>query len=479
MLFRRDLRIADNAALAAAAERGAPVMALYVLDEESDCVRPMGAASRWWLHHSLDALGKDLRRMGTTLSLARGRTDEVVSMAIAASDASCVFWNRRYDPAEAHVDARLKADLRERGLTAHSFDGALLHEPFLLRTSSGGCFKVFTPFWRALDDRVEPREPIDAPKSLLGWAGDLESLSLSSLELLPKGPDWSAGLAGRWTPGEAGARQRLHDFLDDDLTDYERRRDFPAEPGTSRLSPHLAFGEITPFQIFAALRRSRSGGAAKFRKEVGWREFSYHLLFHNPALCARSFRPEFEAFSWRRDVKGLKAWQAGLTGYPIVDAGMRELWKTGWMHNRVRMIAASFLIKDLMIDWRKGEAWFWDTLVDADPANNPASWQWVAGSGADAAPYFRVFNPTLQGEKFDPHGDYVRLHVPELADLPDRYIHRPWQAPRPLLEDCGIVLGQTYPEPIVDHGAARERALSAYQSIRDRGDRSDRHGKAS
>ncbi|RAZ90516.1 deoxyribodipyrimidine photo-lyase [Mesorhizobium hawassense] len=479
VLFRRDLRVDDNAALATAADRGAPVVALYVLDEETKDLRAMGAASRWWLHHSLAALGRRLGQTGVNLFLARGRTGEVVAKAIAASGADWVLWNRRYDPSEAAVDARLKAGLREKGLTAQSFDGALLHEPLLLKTGSGGFYKVYTPFWKAMTDKVHVRDPIDPPGRVDGWQGELGSLSLNELDLVPTKPDWAQGLRQTWRPGEEGAQARLQEFIERDLAGYERRRDFPSRLATSRLSPHLAFGEITPFQIFASLRRSKSSGTSKFRSEVGWREFSYHLLFHNPGLAQRNFRPEFDAMSWRDDKRALRAWQHGLTGYPIVDAGMRELWRTGWMHNRVRMIAASFLIKDLMIDWRHGEKWFWDTLVDADAANNAASWQWVAGSGADAAPYFRIFNPVLQGEKFDPQGDYVRGQIPEIGALPDRYIHRPWEAPASLLQDSKIELGKTYPTPLVDHGAARERALIVYQSMKDGSGGSSSEGKAS
>ena len=467
VLFRRDLRVDDNAALAAAADRGAPVVALYVLDEEADDTRAMGAASRWWLHHSLAALGHRLGHAGAKLYLTRGPTCEVVAKAIAASGADCVFWNRRYDPADAAVDAGLKAELRKKGLTAQSFDGALLHEPSLLKTGSGGFYKVYTPFWMALVDRAHVRDPIDPPGSIDGWRGELDNLRLNALELLPTNPDWAHGLRETWRPGEEGARARLREFIEYGLAHYERQRDFPSQLSTSRLSPHLAFGEITPFQIVAHLRRSKSSGASKFRSEIGWREFSYHLLFHNADLAKSNFRPEFDAMPWRDDKRMLRSWQRGLTGYPIVDAGMRELWHTGWMHNRVRMIVASFLIKDLMIDWRQGEKWFWDTLVDADAANNPASWQWVAGSGADAAPYFRIFNPVLQGEKFDPRGEYVRRHIPEIGALPDRYIHRPWEAPAALLKDNHIELGKTYPKPVVDHGAARDRALIVYQSIKD------------
>jgi len=468
VLFRRDLRLSDNAALAAAVDLGAPLLALFVLDEESANTRPLGAASRWWLHHSLSSLAHKVHDSGSKLVVARGRTRDVVAKAIAASGAKRVFWNRRYEPAAAAVDSDLKTDVREAGLIAQSFDGALLHEPSRLKTGSGGYYKVYTPFWKALNGVGDLRDPIDAPKSINGWEGKFDGLPLDHLDLLPKAPNWAEGLADRWTPGEAGALQRLQAFENEDLADYENQRDIPSVQGTSRLSPYLAFGEITPVQIFAALRRSHKAGAAKFRKEIGWREFSYHLLFHNPHLHEQTFRPEFEGFTWRRDRQASKAWQTGMTGYPIVDAGMRELWQTGWMHNRVRMITASFLIKDLLIDWREGERWFWDTLVDADPANNPASWQWIAGSGADAAPFFRIFNPVLQGEKVDPDGDYVRRYVPEIAALPDRFIHRPWEAPATLLTSAKIELGKTYPKPIVDHRSARDRALILYQSMKDK-----------
>ena len=313
-------------------------------------------------------------------------------------------------------------------------------------------------------------DPIDPPAAVDGWRGELASCELKDLALLPAGVNWAEAFGEHWSPGEAGAHRRLADFIRNDLDGYDEERDMPGAGSTSRLSPHLAHGEITPSQIVAALR-PRPGAEKsieKFRKELVWREFSYHLLFHNPDLRVRNFKSSFDAFPWRDDAKNLVAWQRGLTGYPIVDAGMRQLWKTGWMHNRVRMIAASFLVKHLLVDWRLGEQWFWDTLVDADCANNPASWQWVAGSGADAAPYFRIFNPVLQGEKFDSDGSYVRRHVPELAGLPDQYIHNPWEAPRRVLDESAVRLGETYPLPIVDHAHARARALSAYETVKER-----------
>jgi deoxyribodipyrimidine photo-lyase len=461
VLFRNDLRISDNKALAAAAESGRPVVPLFIFDEEGG--RPTGAASRWWLHHSLSALSNSLEALGSELLLRRGATQKIVAEAIKATGADTVYWNRRYAPPHIAIDQALKAALRKDGLVADSFDGFLLHEPSRIATQSGDFYKMYTPFYKRLSADGEPRDP---PTKLFPANSALKSDKLESYGLLPKRPDWSGGLADRWIPGERGAADRLETFLDERLSGYSEKRDVPGVEGTSGLSPHLAHGEISPFQIMAALRRRSSGDAEKFRKELAWREFSYHLLFHRPNIDRESFRPEFEDFGWETNASQLKAWQRGQTGYPIVDAGMRELWQTGWMHNRVRMIVASFLIKDLLVDWRKGEEWFWDTLVDADAANNPASWQWVAGSGADAAPYYRIFNPTLQGEKFDPEGKYVRRYVPELAKLPDRYIHRPWEAPTSVLHDSGIALGKDYPLPIVDHAKARDRAMSAYRATR-------------
>ncbi len=466
VLFRNDLRISDNKALAAAAETGRAVIPLFVFDEPGSGARPAGAASRWWLHHSLAALMKSLEALGSELLLKEGAAEKIVAEAIRATGADTVFWNRRYAPSHIATDQALKSSLRKEGIVAESFDGFLLHEPSRIATQSGDFYRVYTPFYKRLAADGEPRDPVDAPSAIRAAPVELGSEKLESFDLLPNKPDWSGGLAGRWVPGERGAMDRLEAFLDNRLAGYSENRDVPGVDGTSGLSPHLAHGEITPFQIMAALRRRSSGDAEKFRKELAWREFSYHLLFHRPDIDRENFRPEFDGFEWETDAPALKAWQRGATGYPIVDAGMRELWQTGWMHNRIRMIAASFLVKDLLIDWRRGEEWFWDTLVDADAANNPASWQWVAGSGADAAPYFRIFNPTLQGEKFDPEGKYVRRYVPELAKLPDRYIHRPWEAPSSVLLDGGINLGKDYPLPIVDHAKARDRAMAAYRATR-------------
>lgn len=467
VLFRRDLRVADNRALGAAAASGHPVLPLIVVDDGSDGVRPAGGASRWWQRLSIERLVEQLTGLGARPVVRRGAAAAVARALAGEIDAAGVFWNRRYEPAAAAADAVLKTGLRDAGGFAQSFDGALLHEPSMVRSGQGRPFRVFTPFWKAISSGLDPRDPADPPRSLRPWDGAPASEDLRDILPLPAGPDWAGGLRERWEPGEEGALRRLDAFVDGGLSGYAESRDRADREATSMLSPHLAFGEVTPFQIFAALRGRGGNDAAKFRSEVGWREFCYHLLFSRDDLHERNVQPKFDGFAWQADEAGLNAWKRGRTGYPLVDAGMRELWRTGWMHNRVRMVAASFLVKHLLIDWRAGERWFWDTLVDADPANNPASWQWVAGSGADAAPYFRIFNPILQGERFDPDGDYVRRHVPELARLPARYIHRPWEAPEPVLAKAGVGLGGTYPRPVVDHGRARARALAAYQAIRD------------
>jgi deoxyribodipyrimidine photo-lyase len=472
LLFRSDLRLRDNKALAAATAIGRPVLPILILDETSPGIRSAGAAKRWWLHRSIGALQADLSRVGATLILRRGRMAETVSKLCNEVDAGAVFWNRRYDPAEAAADAEVKAALRQSGIEAESFDGQLLHEPSRLLTGQGGPYKVYGAFRRALENGPEPRDPIDAPEHGNWFDGRVASEALEDWKLLPSSPDWAAGFAEHWQPGEAGGHNRLDDQLDK-LEDYPEGRDIPARDFTSGLSPHLAHGEITPFQIFSRLARLRAepklAGAVKFRAELIWREFCHHLHFHFPSLHEKNYDARFDRFPWRSDDKELHAWQRGQTGYPIVDAGMRQLWQTGWMHNRVRMIVASFLTKHLLIDWREGESWFWDTLIDADAANNPGNWQWVAGSGADAAPYFRIFNPTLQGERFDPEGDYVRRFVPEIASLDKRYAHAPWTAPEAELKAAGVKLGETYPVPLIDHKAARDRALHAFSSIK--GDR--------
>lgn len=475
--FREDLRLSDNPALHAASVTGQPVVCVYIDDRESAEVRALGGASRWWLHHSLTALDEALHKVGAGLHVLIGSTEACLDRLITATAATGVFWNRRYGAGERRLDERIKQSLKARGLDARSFKGAVLNEPWEVTSRTGEPMKVFTPYWRRAREVFKPEPVLPAPARLRGAAlpAGLEEItgSIAALHLLPTKPDWAGGLRETWVPGEASARARLEAFLTQSIRGYGDQRNRPDRPSTSRLSPHLRFGEISPRQIWeaATLARDSSGdGAAsedtdKFLAEIGWREFSYHLLYHAPDLSTRNFQPKFDRFPWREDEPALAAWQKGRTGYPIVDAGMRQLWQTGWMHNRVRMITGSFLVKHLLIDWREGERWFWDTLVDADPANNAASWQWIAGTGADAAPYFRIFNPMLQGEKFDPKGDYVRRYVPELAGLPNDVIHKPWTAPPAALARAGIRLGATYPHPVIAHDAARARALKALASI--------------
>ncbi|QPF82338.1 deoxyribodipyrimidine photo-lyase [Bradyrhizobium genosp. L] len=473
--FRDDLRLSDHPALHEAASRGAPVICLYVRDEESRALkppaaRPLGGAARWWLAQSLRALGESVTAIGGRLVLRKGPAAAVIATLARETDARAVFWNDIAQPPHQAVARDLEAALANDGIASQIFPGDLLVEPKAIRNKENRGLRVFTPFWRRVRGLGDPPKPLPAPKKLTTVSG-IASETVDDWALEPTRPDWAGGLRETWTPGEAAARSRLKVFLDD-IKGYADDRDRPDREGTSRLSPHLRFGEISPRQVwhaahFAAAELPRLGGDIdKFLSELGWREFCRHLLFDVPDLAEQNLQAHFDAFPWRRDAKALKAWQRGLTGYPIVDAGMRELWHTGVMHNRVRMVVASFLVKHLLIDWRAGEQWFWDTLVDADAGSNPANWQWVAGSGADAAPYFRVFNPILQGEKFDPDGGYVRRWVPELAQLPDKLIYQPWTATPIELASAGVELGKSYPEPIVDHKQGRERALAAYGKIR-------------
>ncbi|MCB1450549.1 MAG: deoxyribodipyrimidine photo-lyase [Nitratireductor sp.] len=466
--FREDLRIADNPALFKAAETGAPMVAVFILDEESTGVRPFGSAQKWMLHHALTGLAKSLQDLGGSLLVRRGASEPILRDIIAETGADRIFWNRRYGPGEIAVDAKLKAEFGDSGVAAHSFLGALLHEPSRVKTGNGDPFRVYSPFWRALERMGEPRLPLPVPEEIAFLDNRPKGMEIVELGLLPVKPDWAKGLRDTWPNGEAGAHEMLAKFLDHGIHGYADGRDMPAAENVSRLSPYLRFGMISPYQIWHAAKAAEANARdrEKFLKEVGWREFAYHLLFNFPDIGWRNFSERFDVFPWKEQSPDLKAWQRGMTGYPIVDAGMRELWHTGYMHNRVRMVAASLLVKHLLIHWKAGEEWFWDTLVDGDPANNPASWQWVAGSGADAAPYFRVFNPILQGRKFDPDGEYTRKWVPEIAALPDKYLHCPWEAPAETLLNCGIRLGKSYPMPIIDHDKARIRALDAFETLK-------------
>ncbi len=479
--FRNDLRLADQPALAAALERGGPVLCLYIHDDESPGLRPLGGASKWWLGRSLKALGDALGQKGSRLLVMRGASQPILDEVVAATAAGAVFWTRRYGEKEREVDATIKAALKARGITATTFNGQLLNEPWDVTTQAGGPVKVFTPYWRAARARGEPGAPLPAPQRITPAAlpRTLEdrAVAIDDLGFEPSHPDWAGGMRAEWRPGEIGAAARLDAFLDNALKGYGENRNRPDYTSTSKLSPHLRFGEISPRQVWHAAQTAFLAGSTgasqadldKFLAEVGWREFAHHLLFHNPDLARSNYNPRFDAFPWAEDAALRRAWETGHTGYPMVDAGLRELWTTGWMHNRVRMIVASFLVKHLLLPWQDGERWFWDTLVDACPANNAASWQWVAGSGADAAPYFRIFNPFGQGEKFDTAGTYVRRWVPELAKLPQHLIHRPWEAPPALLLAAGVKLGSNYPRPVVDHDRARERALAAFSALKPNG----------
>lgn len=471
--FRLDLRLADNPALTAAVRRGGPVIPVFIWAPAEDGDWPPGAASRWWLHQSLNALATELEHRGARLILRQGESLSTLRALVRTTGAGAVFWNRRYEPTLVARDRQVKEALRADGLEVESFNSALLFEPWTVANQAGRPFQVFTPFWRHCLNQPDPPAPDPAPSTLPAPARWPGSEPLAALALEPR-PDWAGGLRAAWQPGEAGAAANLRGFLERAFAEYATRRDRPDQPGTSRLSPHLHFGEIGPRQVWHAVKALAAprglppaawrGG--RFLAELGWREFAHHLLFHFPHTPAAPLREEFARFAWRRNAAGLKAWQRGRTGYPIVDAGMRELWSTGWMHNRVRMIAASFLVKDLLVDWREGARWFWDTLVDADLAANTLGWQWTAGCGADAAPFFRIFNPVTQGQKFDPQGDYVRRWVPELARLPAEWIHQPWAAPPEVLTRAGVELGKHYPEPVVRHAIAREVALEALAKIR-------------
>jgi deoxyribodipyrimidine photo-lyase len=464
--FRDDLRLADHAALHAAISTGRPVIPLFILDELSPEPWALGSAARWWLHHSLAALQDALSERGCPLTLRRGNSVTIITEIAQQTGASDVFTGGSANPRARQTDQAASAALGGR---LRRMRTTTLFHPDSLRTKTGGVYSVYAPFANACVALGGLRLPLPAPRTIRA-AEALRSDQLEDWSLRPIKPDWAGGLREVWRPGEAGAMARAEAFLSHGLGGYAAARDEPGRDGTSMLSPHLHFGEISPAHLWhRAHQQPNSRGREKFIRELLWREFCAHLLWHNPDLPDTPLRPEFAAMPWRDDKPALTAWQKGQTGVPIVDAGMRQLWQIGWMHNRVRMIVASFLIKHLMIPWQDGEAWFWDTLVDADLANNAVNWQWVAGCGADAAPYFRIFNPVLQGRKFDAEGDYVRRFVPEIGGLDARYIHAPWEAPPDRLTKAGVILGKTYPYPIVDLAEGRARALDAYARMRSMG----------
>ncbi len=472
--FRHDLRLDDNPALAAAVARGR-VVPVFIHAPEEEAPWEPGAASRWWLHWSLAKLAESLAKAGAPLLIRRGPSLVALRAVAAEYAATHVVWNRRYEPAVIQRDTAIKQALVADGFTVESFNGSLLYEPVDVATKEGKPYQVFTPFWRSLLARPEPAEPVAAPRKLIAAKpvqAATRSIVTEDLDLLPTIP-WDQTMNTTWSPGEEGASKRLDTFLDRALRDYTTGRDRPDHEGTSGLSPHLHFGEISPRRVWHAVRQAAGGSpAAKlagspevYLRELGWREFASHLLYHFPHTADAPLRADYARFPWVSDPVGLRAWHRGRTGYPIVDAGMRQLWATGWMHNRVRMIVASFLVKDLRVSWLEGARWFWDTLVDADLAANTLGWQWAAGCGADAAPYFRIFNPTTQAEKFDPDGTYIRRWVPQLARLSSDAIHAPAEAAGQTLEAAGISLGRDYPEPIVDHAEARTLALEALSKV--------------
>jgi deoxyribodipyrimidine photo-lyase len=464
--FDRDLRLDDNPALHRAIVSNRDVVPVFIWSPEEEDPPP-GSASRWWLRQSLEDLQAALASRGSKLIVRRGPAADVLLALAAESGARHIFWNRRYEPAALARDRRLESRLHAAGIAFESCPGNLWFEPGTILNSSGRPYQVFTKFWRACLAHPGPADPYPAPSRLPAPAKWPASLALSSLHLEPE-RDRARGLRQAWRPGEYGAAERMNAFGRGALAAYPARRDSPAGDATSRLSPHLQFGEISARQIWHQVCHSAPDRAAAdaWLRQIAWREFSSHLLFHFPHTVREPLRPEFRLFPWRTAPKALQSWTRGETGYPLVDAGMRQLWQTGFMHNRVRMVAASFLVKHLLIRWQEGAAWFWETLADAGLANNTMGWQWSAGCGADAQPFFRIFNPVLQGIKFDPEGAYVRRWVPELSRLPSAWIHQPWKAPAAALLDAGVRLGKVYPRPIVDHDAARERALAALALVR-------------
>ncbi len=473
--FRNDLRLDDNAALALALREGAPVIPVFVFAPGEEAPWSPGGASRWWLHHALQDLDGQLRERGSRLIVKKAAPGQgsldVLSSLARETGARAVFWSRRYEPGIIQRDSGIKESLRSQGIHAESANSGMLFEPHEIANKSGKPFQVFTPMWRHYQKLGKPelvRVPLEELRHPKKWPG---TDSIQSLALLPTLP-WDTGFGEFWgTPSRQDGLRRLRAFVKSGAEDYPEHRDVPAEPGTTRLSAYLHFGQLGPREVWAALAGAPnysdhfSTGAMR---QLVWRDFAHHLLFHFPETPLKPLRPEYELFPWQSGEGLFEAWKRGETGYPIVDAGMRQLWQTGWMHNRVRMIAGSLLVKHLLQPWQDGAQWFWDTLVDADLANNTMGWQWIGGCGADAAPYFRIFKPITQGERFDPQGVYVRRYLPELKGLPNKFVHKPWEMGGLELKGCGVELGRNYPHPIIDHATGRQRALDAFAEFKRR-----------
>jgi deoxyribodipyrimidine photo-lyase len=465
--FRNDLRLEDNPAWKKAIESGCLVYPVFIHSPEEDADWALGGASMWWLHHALVDLHQQLSGKGLRLIIRSGNHETVLRDLVRELGITEVYWSKRYLPEQFQADDRLHTELVKDDIEVTACNSSLLREPWDICSGSGQPYRVYTPYMRAFRGSDEP-QPVSSCGNPVVPSDWPDSMEIQNLELLPR-LDWADGFRSFWNPTRAGGLERLRLFIRDGMGSYDEMRDIPAVEGTSRLSPYLHWGQLGPREVLAAIRGfPDSAGKETFYREIVWREFAYHVLFHNPETAMKPLQPSFNQFSWREDAADLEAWKKGLTGYPIVDAGMRQLWQTGWMHNRVRMIVASFLVKHLLLPWQEGAKWFWDTLVDADLASNSLGWQWAGGCGADAAPYFRVFNPIIQGKKFDPEGHYVRKYVPELRELPKRYIHTPWETPASLQQSLNLNIGDHYPAPIIEHGEGRNRALDAFQPLRER-----------
>jgi len=470
--FRRDLRISDHAPLNAALkkyketkhkEKGATILPLYVLDNHSPNITKYGSASLWWLHHSLEVLINSLANKGSKLLLRSGPTVDVIRELLSEINIESIYFHHSVLPGEGDIETDLAELCQQRKIECKRFKGELLFEPKNIATASGTPYKVFTPFWRTCLSQTRPSKPIATPKAIPGPKRFPKTETLESWELLPKKPNWAAEFNELWQPGEEHVSDVLDVFIKDPIASYKKMRDYPSIKGTSKISPYLSFGNISIRELWHKVEGHE--GADFYQRELGWREFCYHLISHWPEMIEEPFQEKFKNFTWEENEEFLKAWQQGKTGYPIIDAAMRQLWQTGWMHNRLRMVVGSFLVKNLRLHWHHGATWFWDTLLDADLANNTGGWQWVAGTGADAAPYFRIFNPVTQSEKFDKDGVFIREFVPELSNIPQKYIHNPSSAPKEVLKEAGVTLGKTYPKAIVDLKTSRQVALDAYTNL--------------